>query len=62
MRFEKLEDNVEVSQSRTDALKDAKKKDVKSRFYIYQSIDSPIIEKVVNAEIANQTWESWWNL
>ncbi|XP_058778162.1 uncharacterized protein LOC131652336 [Vicia villosa] len=53
----KEQDEASLSQSAKDTLKESRKRDKKTLFLIYQSVDEDTFEKISNATTAKEAWD-----
>lgn len=55
--YEEPQDNIILTMSQRDSLKDIRKKDKKRLFLIYQELDKGNFEKVTTINISKDVWE-----
>ena len=55
--YDEVKDESAISSTQKDNLKDARKKDKKALFLIYQALDDDGFEKISNAASAKEAWE-----
>ena len=55
--YDEVKDELTISLTQKDNLKDLRKKDKKALFLIYQALDDEGFEKISNAASAKEAWK-----
>lgn len=56
--YNKLEDEVSLTQQQKDSLNDSRKRDKKALFLIYQALDDDGFEKISSVNSAKEAWKN----